>query len=635
MLKTLSNLKSWQKSLIIIFYDFLIAAFGFYLSLSLRYGSFDFPGLNLANIAVITFAVALIQSTIFYKLGLYKGIWRFSSTPDLVRIIKSVSLSCLVVTFALFLFTRLEHIPRSVFIIDWLLLIVGLGGGRFAYRLVTDNTKYKTKTKEVEPVLIIGAGYSGDQLFRDIRNNSKVKCRVVGFVDDNPNLEGKSLQNLPILGTTSELAKIIEKTKVRKVFIAIPEATSEEIRKIIDKANGQNVSFKTLPKLSDIIDGKNQLSQLRNISIEDLLGRESIKLDMKLIHNMLTNKIVMVTGAGGSIGSELCNQVAKFAPKTLVLLEQSEFNLYQLEADLKQKFPKLEIISIIGDVRNKCRVENVLKRFNPQILLHAAAYKHVPIMENNPFEAIQTNVHGTKTVAELAEKYGVEKFVLVSTDKAVNPTNIMGATKRIAEIVTNVVSQKTSTTQFITVRFGNVLGSSGSVIPLFKKQIERGGPVTITHKDVKRYFMSIPEASQLVLEAASLGNGGEIFVLDMGQPVKIIDLAYQMIRLSGLKPYDDIDVKVTGLRPGEKLYEELLSDEETTIKTSHPKVHIARSRDDNSDLMLLIEKLMSLTSENSLDEYKSWVKKIVPEYVSPDEHLKAYISEEETENSVH
>jgi len=619
MIEILTRLRSGQKSAIIILFDFMTILISVYLSFALRFGVVSLGEIKEIDFFQVIPLIVFIQMIVFWKMSLYKGIWRFSSTPDLVRIIKAVSLSCVLVSFILFVTVRLENIPRSVFFIDWLLLIVGLGGGRFSYRILADHKNYRI-AKNGEPVLIIGAGVSGNLLFKDMQNNFDLKYNIVGFVDDNTNLKGKYLQNTPVLGTTGELSRIIKETGATKLFIAIPSASSEEIAKIVERGNGLSVSFKILPKMSDLIHGRSQLSQLRNIRIEDLLGRESIKLDTNEINKMLHEKVVFITGAGGSIGSELCNQVARFNPNKLICLDSSEFNLYSLEKEIKLKYPDLQFISLVGDVRNSTRLEKIIKNYKPQIILHAAAYKHVPIMEANPYESVQTNVTGTENVSRIAGMCGVEKFVLVSTDKAVNPTNIMGATKRIAEIVCKRNSEIYKNTKYVIVRFGNVLGSSGSVIPHFQSQIESGGPVTVTHEEITRYFMSIPEASQLVLEAASLGSGGEIFLLDMGKPVRISDLAKQMIRLSGLEPGRDIEITYTGLRPGEKLYEELLANDETTLKTIHPKVHIAKSRNQEQGIFDSILELQVMDSESSLEKYKVAIKKIVPEYTTPEQH---------------
>lgn len=621
MIELLTKLRSGQKSLIIILFDFMTILISVYLSFALRFGVLSLSNIDEIDFVKIVPLIIIIQMLVFWKMNLYKGIWRFSSTPDLVRIIKAVSFSCILVSFILFVAFRLENIPRSVFFINWLLLIVGLGGGRFSYRILADHKNYRI-AKNGEPVLIIGAGVSGNLLFKDMQNNFDLRYNVVGFVDDNLNLRGKFLQNTPVLGTTEDISDIVKNTGATKIFIAIPSASSDEIAKIVEKGNGLGITFKTLPKLSDIIHGRSQLSQLRNIKIEDLLGRETIELDTNELNNMLREKTVFISGAGGSIGSELCNQVGKFNPQKLICLDFSEFNLYQLEKELKLKYPELELIAVVGDVRNYKRLEKILNKYKPQIILHAAAYKHVPIMEANPYESVQTNVTGTDNISRLAGQYGAEKFVLISTDKAVNPTNIMGATKRIAEIVCSRNSEKYKKTKYIVVRFGNVLGSSGSVIPLFQSQIESGGPITVTHEDITRYFMSIPEASQLVLEAASLGMGGEIFLLDMGKPVRISDLAKQMIRLSGLVPEKDIKISYTGLRPGEKLYEELLANEETTLKTSHPKLHMAKSRSQNQETFNTIVELQAMDSESSLDDYKIAIKKIVPEYRTPEQHYQ-------------
>ena len=602
-------------------YDLICATFCFYLSIAIRFGSIVPPEATYKNLFTYIVVITIAQFSTFYFFGLYKGIWRFSSTPDLVRVIKGSSAAVLFSLLSIFLINRLEGVPRSSFIIDWALLVLSLGGGRFIYRIWADNYTFKKYSKDADKILIAGAGDAGVQLLREIKNSMNSRYDVVGFLDDNLDIKGKKIHNVPIHGTTSDIDNVIRFTGANKVFIAIPSANSEQIRKIVE-ATKEPVEFKILPKMSDIIDGNVHISQLRNLKLEDLLGRESINLDINTISKMLTEKIILISGAGGSIGSEICRQVANFKPRYLVALEQNEFNLYSLQQEIQQKYPEVNFIPIIADVRNPQRVSNILKRYSPDVVFHAAAYKHVPMMEANCYEAIRTNVYGTKVMATACVEHKIKKFVMVSTDKAVNPTNVMGASKRIAELVCQNIQKKSEYTKFLTVRFGNVLGSSGSVIPLFQKQIEEGGPITITHKNITRYFMSIPEASQLVMQAGAIGNGGEIFVLDMGTPVRILDLAKQMISLAGLKPEVDIPIRFVGLRPGEKLFEELLMDEEHTLPTLHPKVRVAKATNNISDYNERMTQLLSLTSEADVAIFKTIMKKLVPEFLSPEEHLE-------------
>lgn len=453
-------------------------------------------------------------------------------------------------------------------------------------------------------------------------------------MDDDLGKRNKYLHGVPVLGTIDQLAKIVSKTFAEKVFIAIPSASSAQIRRIIDICKNTEVEFKTLPRMGDIIRGEADLSQLRAIEIEDLLGREEVMLDQSSMGAMINDKVVMVTGAGGSIGSELCHQICQFKPRLLICYEIGEFNLYQLEMTLREKFPAQKILPIIGDVRNQGKVEYVISNFSPCTIFHAAAYKHVPMMESNPYESVQTNIKGTKIVAEAAAKFSVARFVLVSTDKAVNPTNIMGATKRVAEIITQLTQADTAKTKFMMVRFGNVLGSSGSVIPLFKKQIEKGGPITVTHPKIQRYFMSIPEACRLVLQAGAIGNGGEIFVLDMGQPVLILDLAKQLIKLSGLREGVDIQIEYTGLRPGEKMFEELFLDGENTKNTMHPLIKIATGGIPPTTFKSIVEEIISDDLFKDQATLKSLLIKIVPQLVLSEKQEIEYGSSDDSLRSI-
>jgi FlaA1/EpsC-like NDP-sugar epimerase len=613
-LKLTGVLKHWHKTFVAFAYDIFMAAAAFYMSFEVRYGELivkSAPGDLIFKSVLI---VVVVQGFCFYVSGLYRGIWRYSSTPDLVRVIRGVSIAVTASFGALFLFNRLEGIPRSLFIIDWTFLVIALGGGRFLYRIMRDRDVQRL-TLTGHRVLIVGAGSGGEQLLREIKKNPTLGLNVIGFVDDDPGKKNKYLLGTPVLGSVNQLSDIVSKTVAEKIFIAIPSANSAQIRRIVDICKHAEVEFKTLPRMGDIIRGETELSQLRAIELEDLLGREEVVLDQSSLGAMITDKVIMVTGAGGSIGSELCNQICKFKPATLVCFEMGEYNLYQLEMNLKEKFPHVNLIPVIGDVRNKDKVDYIIGHYKPFTIFHAAAYKHVPMMEANPYEAVQTNILGTKIVAEAASAHKVSRFVLISTDKAVNPTNIMGATKRAAEIVTQLTQSKTKKTKFMMVRFGNVLGSSGSVIPLFRKQIARGGPLTVTHPEIKRYFMSIPEACRLVLQAGAIGNGGEIFVLDMGEPVKIVDLAKQMIKLSGLKEGKDIQIEFSGLRPGEKMFEELFLDDEHTLSTIHPLIRVAKPINSSIQNMDDIDALLMLHAESNRDHILSRITIVVPELI--------------------
>lgn len=617
MLKKLTQFYLTKKTLIVLFFDFLVSAFSFFFAFTLRLG--EVPYFPYSNQFIFkTLLLSTVHSACFYLMGNYKGIWRFSSTPDLLRVIKGVSLAVPIGFLSLFLTGHLDNIPRSIFIIQWFLLLAGIGGGRFAYRLYRDNfvdvstLPYDRKTK----TLLVGAGYAGQQLLRDIKNDIHSDVVVVGLIDDDFSKRGKIIYGVKVLGNINDIAQVAKKTLATQVIIAIPSASKDQMAKVIAACDNTNIIVRTIPKLGDLISGKIQITKLRKVTPSDLLGRDQVELNLQSLSHMITDKVVLVTGAGGSIGSELCVQILKFKPSKLVCYDMSELNMYELgfklDGDLKDEcFSKVEYI--IGDIRDIQKIEDTFKTHRPNVAFHAAAYKHVPMMELNPFEAIKVNIGGTHIVASLADKYKLEKFVLVSTDKAVNPTNVMGTTKRVAEMVCQAI-QKNSRTKYTVVRFGNVLGSSGSVIPRFQKQIEAGGPVTVTHPDILRYFMSIPEAAQLVIQGGAMGNGGEILVLDMGEAIKIDDLAKQMITLAGLKVGEDIEVVYTGLRPGEKLYEELLADGETTVPTMHERVRVAKVREVAPDLF---EQIAVLSSDNSINCIRSKLKLIVPEYDIP------------------
>ncbi len=552
-----------------------------------------------------------VQASIFLSFGLYRGIWRYASLHDLKRILGAVAIAGLSIPLIIVLFRVQSQLPRSVLLIDPILLLMFMGGSRLAYRTWREYQQFGVMHKQGEPVLVLGAGDAAVSLVKELARNEH--WRVVGILDDSSDKVGRLLHGIKVLGSIAEAPIWAEKLAVKQAIIAMPSASQDLRRRAVTICTQADLTVFTVPRLSDLISGAVTISQVRKVGVEDLLGREAVVLDGDGVHDLITNQVVLVTGAGGSIGSELCRQIAEFSPGVLVFFESNEFALYTIEQEFIEKFPDVQIHCVVGDVKNRARIDQIMKHFAPSVVFHAAAYKHVPLMEaENAWEAIQNNVFGTYVLANSAAANRVRKFVLISTDKAVNPTNVMGASKRLAEMVCQSL-QVTTDTRFSMVRFGNVLGSTGSVIPKFQEQIARGGPITVTHPDIIRYFMSIPEAAQLVLQAGCMSLGGEIFVLDMGEPVKIVDLARDMIRLSGLAE-DEIKIEFTGLRPGEKLFEELLADDEHTLPTPHPKLRVAKAR--SADQVWLAELLSWMKDNVTMDDahVRRDLKKWVPEY---------------------
>ncbi|MDD2900795.1 MAG: nucleoside-diphosphate sugar epimerase/dehydratase, partial [Desulfuromonadaceae bacterium] len=484
--------------------------------------------------------VMIVKPLLFIVTGFYNNMWRYASVQDAVEILKGVTLSSALTAFTVSFLRHFTPIPRSILILDWILLFALLAASRLLWRIWRETYVIDRSCEGVR-ALIIGAGEAGSMLLKEIRRQPHAVYKVCGFIDDDPHKRRMKLHGVPVLGGTKQLQSLIVANKIEEVIIAMPSADGKVLRNIVDCCENCNVTFKTLPSIGELIDGTLTISQIKNVEIEDLLGREPVLLDRALIGNYLTGKRVLVTGAGGSIGSELCRQVARFTPEKLILLDQAETPLYEIEKELTARFPDVRILALIADVRDRDKIMLAFEEFAPEVVFHAAAYKHVPMMEYNPTQAVLNNVFGSRNIADAAHQFKSRNLVMISTDKAVNPTNVMGATKRAAEIYIQALS-RVSATRFTTVRFGNVLGSNGSVIPLFKEQIANGGPVTVTDKRIIRYFMTIPEATQLVLQAGSMGSGSEILVLDMGEPVRIIDLAEELIRLSGLVPYEDIDI---------------------------------------------------------------------------------------------
>ena len=605
------------RTVAIILHDILAASCAWLGAYWLRFNLAVPPEFQAAALSTLLWVVPL-QAAVFWHFGLYRGIWRFASLPDLKRIVLAVGLAALLIPLVLVLFRVSAIVPRSVLILDPLLLVILMGGSRLAYRAWKEHRLTGMLHPDSKPVLVAGAGSAADFLLRELARNP-AGFHVVGLLDDSRDKQGRLVQGIPVLGTLADVATWAEKMEVDDVVLALPSAAHMVRKRITQVCAEAGLNVMTIPSLEDLVAGRVSVSSLRRIELDDLLGRDPVQLDDSGLHRLLTGQVVMVTGAGGSIGSELCRQIARFAPAKLVLFEQSELALYAMEQELPQRFRGLQIAPVIGDVKNAAWVNQVMAEHRPAVVFHAAAYKHVPLMENaNAWEAVKNNVLGTQVVAAAAQAHGVAKFVMISTDKAVNPTNVMGATKRLAEMACQAM-QQASGTRFVSVRFGNVLGSSGSVIPKFQKQIEAGGPVTVTHPEITRYFMSIPEAAQLVLQAGLMGEGGEIFVLDMGEPVKIAELAKMMIRLSGADE-DRIRIEYTGLRPGEKLYEELLADDESTLPTPHPKLRVAKAR--AAEPGWYAECLVWLADAGLHDEatvkrqLKTWVPEYQPEWAA-------------------
>lgn len=552
-----------------------------------------------------------VQGTLFCVFGFYRGFWRFASLPDLVRIAKSAAVGvgfCAVVVMG---FDWVGVVPRSVYILYPILLVALLSGSRVVYRYRKDRHLYLC-SRAGKRALIVGAGRAGDSLVRDILASERYQA--MGFLDDDHHKLGREIRGVRVLGTFNDLAEFKRQLDIETVLLAIPSASRMIVHRMISECSALGLECMTLPTILELTGEQIETRHLRPITVEDLLGRDSVVLDSAAIDDYLKDKTILVTGGGGSIGSELCRQVARCQPRLLIVFDHSEFNLYSIEMELRGRFPDLELEAVLGDVKDQRRVDWAFKEFRPAVVFHAAAYKHVPMVEKNPVEGVCNNILGTKVVADAADRYGVKRFVLVSTDKAVNPVNVMGATKRVAELYCQNLAQR-SKSKFITTRFGNVLGSAGSVVPLFEQQIKDGGPVTVTHKEITRYFMTIPEAVGLILQAGAMGKGGEIYVLEMGEPVLIRDLAEQMIRLSGFRVGEDIQIQYTGLRPGEKLYEEVFHAGEGVVGTEHPKLLLAQARLVTWDWLLgELDELIDVAHKRDLPQIMSHLKAIVPEY---------------------
>ncbi|WP_026295171.1 polysaccharide biosynthesis protein [Methylophilus methylotrophus] len=594
-----------------ILHDLVAACLVWMTAYALRF-NFSIPDQFYQSVLMMLPVVVLIEISTFYYVGLYRGIWRFASIPDLKRIIKAVAISSVLLSLGAFSLQPELIIPRSVLVMNPLLLILFMGGSRFAYRAWKERRLFNVTAAQGKPVIVIGVEDASFNLIKELSKSPE--WRVVAMIDPSNKLVGREIMHTKIEGNLEDIEHIAARHGCQHCMIAMPGSRHEKRRLAVEAANEvEGMEVLTLPAMSDLISGRVSLSQIRKIDVEDLLGRDVVQLDTHGLSAMLANKVVLVSGAAGSIGSELCRQILSFHPTQLICLDISEYALYTLQQEFNQWGTNTELVYLVADVKNQLRIQRILQGHQPDVVLHAGAYKHVPMMEHfNVVEALQNNAHGTYQIASACQAAGVPTFVLVSTDKAVNPTNVMGASKRLAELICQGLQhKKNSHTRFITVRFGNVLGSSGSVIPKFREQIAHGGPITITHPEITRYFMSIPEAAQLVLQAATMGNGGEVFVLDMGTPVKIVDLARDMIKLSGLQE-QDIRIEFTGLRPGEKLYEELLADDENTLPTSHEKLRIAQARSADADwltnLLEWLTNIPNLQETQIKQDLQRWVE---------------------------
>lgn len=595
-----------------ILLDIILINAAYLLALYLRFDGNIEPQYMEAYISNAIF-ITLIKIIVFYYFKLYKSIWEFASIDEMIEVVSaSIVANAIVIAYMTLMQARL---PRSIYLMVPILDMALIGGVRFSNRAIARFKNGIPKNiEDYKKILIIGAGAAGAMVIKELRNHNTLRSVPVAIIDDDSKKKGQNINGVPIVGGREDIAKICKNQNVNEIIISIPSANKQEIREIVNECKKTQCKIKILPGMYELIDGQVSVKEIREVEIEDLLGREEIHLDMNEICGYIEGKKVLVTGGGGSIGSELCRQIARFAPQRLIILDIYENNAYDIQNELLRKHEKLNLKVLIASVRERERIDEILKNERPDVVFHAAAHKHVPLMEENPQEAIKNNVFGTLNIAQSADKYSVKKFVLISTDKAVNPTNVMGATKRICEKIIQSINKKSST-EFVAVRFGNVLGSNGSVIPLFKKQIAEGGPVTVTHPEVIRYFMTIPEACQLVLQAGSMAKGGEIFILDMGQPVKIMDLAKDLIRFSGFEPEIDIPIAITGLRPGEKLYEELLLDEEGISDTSHDKIFIGKPiLIDYDSLIEELKQLRDVTDTEDIEKIKQMIQRLVPTY---------------------
>ena len=616
--------------------DVLLFTIALYLSYFFRF-DFNFANINFEQIGDLLFWILPLKVFIFFTIGLYRGMWRYTSVKDFWLLIQACFIATVLIMVIILTISRFSGYSRSIFFIDGIFTFVLTGGVRMAIRsffamfgnqALNVSSSLLSKTTRV---LIVGAGDAGEKILREINDNYKLNYEVVGLIDDDEQKQGRTIHGVRVLGPVDRLPKILKRETIHQILIAVPSASGDRIRRIVETCQQCNLDYKILPGIGDLIDGRVSVKLLRDISYEDLLGRSPVQLNVRDIRNYLDDKTILITGCGGSIGSELCRQVVKYQPHRLILLDSSESNLFNIQMEIINEHFFRYCEAILGHVQDEALMNNIFEKHKPEVVFHAAAYKHVPMMEKNPWQAVLNNIMGSRVAMEMAIKHHVERFVLVSTDKAVRPTNVMGASKRVTELI--MQCQQGNGTRFMAVRFGNVIGSSGSVIPLFRRQIEQGGPVTVTHPEINRFFMTIPEAAQMILQAGTMGEGGEIFILRMGTPIKIAEMARDLIRLSGKEPDVDIKIVFTGLREGEKLYEELITVGEDIMPTSHKKVMVLQSNGfingaKNSEeakiyLYNKLDQLAGLAAQHDARGIKVKLKEIVPEY-TPQENESVF-----------
>lgn len=603
-----------KRTIFFLIGDTILISLACYLAFLLRFDG-NIPDQYSETIKGMIILALISYLPIFYFQRLYSFSWAYVSTNELFSLIKATTLGLLFLgAFLLLLRDQPNFLgfPRSTLFISYFLILIFSGGIRFSKRIYLQIFQ-KGKKEEKARTLIVGAGDAGEQILRSILTSKNSSYLPLGFVDDNPMKQGEIIHGLKVLGKISDIHQIVERNQIEEMIITLPSAGSKAIKRAVEMGRKAGLKkIKAVPSIAEIINGEVSIGNVRDVGIEDLLGRESVSLDTKSIETFIQNKIVLITGAAGSIGSELSRQVAKFKPSLLLLLDQDETGIFNISEELEDRFSRLKITSLVADIQDEEKINQIFRKIRPNVVFHAAAYKHVPLMEAHPDEAVKNNIFGTKIVAETGLKYNAEKFVFISTDKTVNPTSIMGATKRVGEMICQVLNQKNKT-KFVSVRFGNVLDSRGSVIPIFREQIKKGGPLEITHPEMKRYFMTTSEACLLVMQAGQMGEGGEVFVLDMGQPVKILDLAKEMIRLSGFEPDKDIPIVFTGPRPGEKLFEEILTAEEGTITTQNEKIFIAKLSEVNEEkLNQSLEKFKEEVHNLDKEKIKTLLKELIP-----------------------
>ncbi|MEA4901458.1 nucleoside-diphosphate sugar epimerase/dehydratase [Desulfitobacterium sp.] len=603
----------WRKrTLFLMAIDALLVNLALFLSFYMRFED-GIPHEYVMTYYYSVWAATLIYLAVFYAFGLYKRLWQYASIGELLLIVFAATIGT-AATVTVVYFIAPMRLPHSVAALLWFTTLFLVGASRFAWRILQENVLTPHVPGSQKQVLIVGAGDAGAVAVRELKNRNYHEGRPVGFIDDDPKKQHLQLMGIPVLGTHKDIPRVVNNHNIDEVIIAMPSASGEAIREIVQITEKSGVDLKILPGVYDLLSGTVDTKEIREVQVEDLLGREQVSVDLQEVAGYLAGETVFVTGGGGSIGSEICRQITRFNPGKIVILGHGENTVFDIEQELRSEHPGIEIATEIVDIKDREKIQLVFERYHPGVVFHAAAHKHVPLMEKNPEEALKNNIVGSYNLAETADRVGVKTFVLISTDKAVNPTSVMGATKRVTEMIIQSMGRR-SKTKFVAVRFGNVLGSRGSVIPTFKKQIKKGGPVTVTHPDMVRFFMTIPEASQLVIQAGAMAQGGEIFILDMGKPVKILDLARDLIRLSGFEPDVDIKIKFTGMRPGEKLYEELLTAEEGTSATKHKRIFVAKpSPVETEKLEEIIHIIRERGSYLSKDEVVELLQTVIPTF---------------------